>query len=155
MHRDLGALLKDIADQARLSPREIEQGMGKPYGSFRDSLNPNRAAVFPADDLPAFMDTYQTDDPLHWLAAKRGKRVVDLARREPDGRNLDHEFRQAHDALARLSELVEQYQAGEVEYTALTKQAGEIQAEVEDVIKRARSEKQGCVTLIGRAMGGK
>lgn len=143
-YRTLSSLCKDIADEARMSPKEVELGMGKAYSTLRAELDPNRGnAKLGADDLPAFMDTYETDDPLHWLAAKRGKRIVDMAKREPDGRNLDHEFRQAHDALARLSELVEQYQRGEADYTALTKQASAIQDEVEDVIRRARSERQG------------
>ncbi len=122
---------------AKVPAKVVAEELTKPYFTLARELNPadDGAKLCSSLILPVMQIT-DDDRPLVFLAAHRGKRLVDVNRR-PDGRDMVEECYQAYPAIAAYTEAAQNNNVGLVELSALRDKAI---GELEDVFVRRREE---------------
>jgi len=136
--RDFKELMHEVVmgQGAKVPAKVVAEELTKPYFTLARELNPDDdGAKFCSSLILPTMNITDDDRPLLFLAASRGKRVVDIKRR-PDGRDMAEECLQAYPAVTAFIEAARGgvclLDLGEM----LTKAIGEL----EDIFTRRREE---------------
>lgn len=140
MHRSLLEICHDIAFNGQKPAKVVAEELGKPYGTFCRELNPaDEGAKLAAEALIPLMNSTGRNDPLEYLAHRRGFRLVKHADREPDAKDMAEECLQGFRAVATFIEKADE----NIPYTVLSRFLADATKELEDVWIRKRSEQTG------------
>lgn len=140
MRADILEVVNAMIDESPKGLAQIAEEIGKPYPTLKRELNEfDDGAKLGVMALLPLMRVCDSIAPLAYLAARMGCRVVPLDEADPDGEDMDEECLQGFQAV---SALVSAIKGGTTPYTRLIALHGDATKEIDDIIKRVRTEQE-------------